>query len=152
MQYVSARYQGDSHPPYPIPTFVKRDFSLPSASLLAEYAPLTPHLTNTCHVSEMRSRYEDMNRNTAKVALKVAVHRLQKLKARVTIQDPTAAPIENLHPSTHDCLIALIITVLNRHLDTQIHQVTNAASVRTLCMSFLTESLGFEYSTGAFLA
>ncbi|TBU50153.1 hypothetical protein BD309DRAFT_849867 [Dichomitus squalens] len=73
-----------------------------------------------------------MNQDTARIIFKVTTQQLRQLKERIMMQDPAAVPIENLLPSSHDCLVAFIITVLNRHLNTPITRVANAASVRTV--------------------
>lgn len=124
MQLLSQNYQSVDQPA-PLVTFDKKVFSSPDSSLVEQYAPLMHHLARTYPTEELPTRYAEMSTGISRVAFRVTEGQLSRLRETVCAGlDPKANK-----PSTHACLVAYIIHVLNRYLDAPIDTVTNAVSV-----------------------
>ncbi|KAH9946372.1 uncharacterized protein BXZ73DRAFT_95870 [Epithele typhae] len=135
MQSLSHHYSNPGKTLGPtVPTFTKRAFPRPTKSLIHEYTPLIPHLAQTCPEAELGAVYGAMSHGTSRVAFRITLDRLERLRSRVVaaLASHHHSEGEQLKPSRHDCLIAFIVGVLNRHLHVPITTVTNVASYRSV--------------------
>lgn len=121
MQTLSHAYQEISLPKPP--TLVKHAFPTPSQELVERYKAAIPHLAQTYHQSELAAQYAGMNRDVARVDVRIAGLFLDRLANRVREQTGEA------RVSRQDCLTAYVATVLNQCGAGPIDTVTNAASV-----------------------
>ncbi|KAI0710387.1 hypothetical protein C8T65DRAFT_190108 [Cerioporus squamosus] len=127
MQLLSRRYQGDDGLPVPAPSFTKRSFYPPDATLIEAYSPLMLHLSHwACPVGEAGQRYAALNQQTAQVHFKITTGQLRTLRDRIVERGA------EVRPSLQDCLTAYIVSVIDRHIDVPVTRLTNAASYRAV--------------------
>ncbi|KAI0646775.1 hypothetical protein C8Q79DRAFT_585735 [Trametes meyenii] len=126
MRGLSCLYQGNDLGEELKPSFIKREFSPPSESLIERYLPLMQHLATTYSYAELGKRYAEKNENAAWVRFKISVEHLRQLRGN--IKEATGREV-----SIQDILTAYIVRIFNRCLDTQIAIVTNVASIVPEC-------------------
>lgn len=123
MHTLSQHYQG-LESSYPAPNFIKHAFPDPSCESISKYSPLMPHISHSLGPLDMKAYYALMSRATTRIDWRIYVSQAEMLRDKIR----QSAQVENV--SLQDCLIAYIVTLLNRCSRLSIRTVTNAASVR----------------------